>query len=77
MLLTATADDAAALVAAERVRLGVAQHDWAAVAPGLEITVSAGIGVCRGDESIEQLLTRADSALYVAKRDGRNCVRAA
>jgi diguanylate cyclase (GGDEF)-like protein len=77
MLLTATADDAAALVAAERVRLGVAQHDWAAVAPGLEITVSAGIGVCRGGESIEQLLTRADSALYVAKRDGRNCVRAA
>jgi len=77
MLLTATADDAAALVAAERVRRGVAQHDWAAVAPGLAITVSTGIGVCRGGESTEQLLTRVDAALYAAKRDGRNCVRAA
>ena len=76
MLLTATADDAGALVAAERVRRGVAQHDWAAVAPGLAVTVSVGIGVCRGNESIEQLLTRADVALYAAKRAGRNCVRA-
>jgi diguanylate cyclase len=77
MLLTATADDTGALIAAERVRRGVAQHEWAAVAPGLAVTVSAGIGVCRGGESIEQLLTRADSALYAAKRAGRNCVRAA
>jgi diguanylate cyclase len=77
MLLTATADDTGALIAAERVRRGVAQHEWAAVAPGLAVTVSAGIGVCRSGESIEQLLTRADSALYAAKRAGRNCVRAA
>jgi diguanylate cyclase (GGDEF)-like protein len=74
MLLTATTDDAAALAAAERVRRGVAGDDWAAVAPQLAITVSAGIGVCRGGESIEQLLQRADAALYRAKHDGRNRV---
>jgi len=59
------------------VRHGVARHDWAAVAPDLAITVSAGVAVCRSGESIEQLLTRTDGALYAAKRAGRNCVRAA
>mgnify|MGYP003630883129 CR=1 FL=1 len=29
----------------------------------------------RIDQSLEQTLARADSALYQAKADGRNCIR--
>jgi diguanylate cyclase (GGDEF)-like protein len=35
-------------------------------------TFSAGLALWAGDESAEQLTSRADSALYVAKRDGRD-----
>jgi diguanylate cyclase (GGDEF)-like protein len=77
MLLTATADEAAARVAAERVREGTVEHDWAAVAPGLKVTVSAGVALCQPGETAEQLLDRADQALYNAKREGRNRVNVA
>jgi len=43
--------------------------------PGLDLTVSAGVSVCSRDDTTEQLLDRADRALYAAKREGRNCVR--
>jgi PleD family two-component response regulator len=36
------------------------------------LTVSAGIGSWWRDEPLEMLLARADSALYEAKRNGRN-----
>ena len=41
----------------------------------LRITVSTGTATYRkGDAGIDALLKRADTALYVAKADGRNCV---
>lgn len=40
------------------------------------ITVSTGVAEYQLSETVPQLLTRADQALYKAKRDGRNCVRA-
>jgi diguanylate cyclase (GGDEF)-like protein len=74
-VLTATEDASSAHLAAERVRDGVARHDWGRVAADLQVTVSLGVAVCQPDESIEQLLARADAALYAAKRAGRDCVR--
>jgi diguanylate cyclase len=74
MLLTGTPDDEGALVATERVRLGIERQPWSEIAQGLALTVSAGVGVCRRGESIEQLLMRADAALYAAKHAGRNRV---
>ncbi len=41
--------------------------------PG-EQTCSAGIAVWDGAESIDELVARADSALYVAKAGGRDCL---
>jgi diguanylate cyclase (GGDEF)-like protein len=74
-VLTATEDESSAHLAAERVRDGVAKHDWSRLAPNLKVTVSLGVAVCRPDESVDQLLARADAALYAAKHAGRDCVR--
>lgn len=40
-------------------------------------TVSLGVAVYAGEEGVEELLQRADEALYVAKREGRNRLRMA
>jgi diguanylate cyclase len=61
-----------ALRCAERVREAVARHP---VDRDLQITVSAGVAEYRRGESIPELLTRADQAMYAAKRSGRNRVR--
>jgi diguanylate cyclase (GGDEF)-like protein len=67
--------------ATERMRAAIEAFDWSAVvpapAPGLKVTVSAGVACYRKGETIEQLLHRADTALYEAKRAGRNRVTAA
>jgi len=62
---------------AERVRKAV-YADAEGVAAGLPgVTVSIGLAVYAGEASIEDLLQRADKALYAAKREGRNRLRMA
>jgi diguanylate cyclase (GGDEF)-like protein len=74
-LLLAQAKLSTATVALERTRNRVLQHDWANIAPGLQLTVSAGIAEWQPGETLLQVLNRADAALREAKQDGRNCVR--
>jgi diguanylate cyclase (GGDEF)-like protein len=48
------------------------------VTPGLRATISVGVAeATANDESADNLLLRADAALYEAKNSGRNCVRIA
>ena len=62
---------------AERVRNAV-HADAEGEAAGLpKVTVSIGLAVYAGEASIEDLLQRADKALYTAKREGRNRLRLA
>ena len=61
-----------ALRCAERVRDSIASEP---VDGELSITVSAGVAEYRRGETITEFLTRADQALYAAKRSGRNRVR--
>jgi diguanylate cyclase (GGDEF)-like protein len=68
-------DPRSALAAADRVRLAVAKHPWASIAPGLLQTISIGVVICRADESLEDAIARVDLALYACKREGRNTVR--
>ncbi|CAN7203478.1 diguanylate cyclase [Pseudoduganella sp. LjRoot289] len=44
---------------------------------GLQLSISAGVAEHRIGESMNDLIARADAALYVAKRAGRNCSRKA
>jgi diguanylate cyclase (GGDEF)-like protein len=41
----------------------------------VHITVSAGIAEMHTDETLGQVVERADHHLYAAKRAGRNCIR--
>lgn len=60
----------------ERLRRAVASKSFTIGAPSLvPVTISAGIATLAGmDDTLEKLLKRADSALYRAKREGRNRV---
>ena len=46
-------------------------------APGLELTLSAGITALKSPETIEQTLERADALLYDAKHRCRKCMEVA
>lgn len=61
---------------ADRIRKTVAAKSFLA-APGQHLPITASVGVASlmaADESAENLLKRADQALYQAKRGGRNRV---
>ncbi len=71
MLLPAT-PLAHASGAVERVRAATAAAVWDGIAPGLSLSVSAGIAAYRPGDTMSNLIGRADAALYDAKRSGRN-----
>jgi diguanylate cyclase (GGDEF)-like protein len=72
MLILGATAPAAAHAALERLRAAVAARNWEEFAPGLHLTVSAGVAGFRRGETVSQLLSRADGALYEAKHAGRN-----
>eukprot|EP01133_Synstelium_polycarpum_P005091 gene5091-5911_t len=55
-----------------RLRQAAQAQDYWADDERIELTVSLGCSTLLAGESAESLLRRADSALYVAKREGRN-----
>jgi diguanylate cyclase (GGDEF)-like protein len=68
-------DGPAARAVADRVR--TALSSWPIAVDGGRLTVRASVGGAvhaDADESVDQLLERADRALYAAKRDGRDRV---
>ena len=61
----------AALESAERIRCAVAAQEDPEVG---RLTISLGVGVWQSQETEETLLRRTDTALYLAKKRGRNQV---
>ena len=76
VLLPGTSE-AGARVAAERVRRAIADHEFAlAAGPPLRKTVSVGLAFVPDahDTELDELVARADKAMYLAKSRGRNRV---
>ncbi|WP_055129861.1 GGDEF domain-containing protein [Pseudomonas mediterranea] len=71
ILLSNTSREAAATIG-ERLRYAAQLQDYFAAGARIELTVSLGCATLLPGESVESLLRRVDSALYVAKREGRN-----
>ncbi len=63
-----------ALVAGERIREVIAHTGFDSAGIEKKISVSIGIAEFFDGESVEQLIARADLALYSAKNGGRDCV---
>jgi diguanylate cyclase (GGDEF)-like protein len=65
-----------ALSAAEKLRGSLSNGTIFSGHNEIKITASFGVAQVRSDDqSVEDVLDRADSALYEAKHSGRNCVR--
>jgi two-component system cell cycle response regulator len=62
---------------AERMRLAIQNAVFRTVAGELAVTVSIGCASFKADDTYESLFNRADQALYRAKHNGRNQVKAA
>jgi diguanylate cyclase (GGDEF)-like protein len=76
LLLLPGADEDGAAQLADRVRLGLAARSIPSV-PGLRVTASFGVAEYAGETNTEQLVAAADSALYRAKRAGKDRVERA
>ena len=66
-----------ALTFAERLRQRVAEYNFADSGAPLYVTGSIGVATFPGEgiETVDQLIVRADDAMYRAKGEGRNKVR--
>jgi len=76
VLLPAT-DLNGALLIAEMIRCRIEVEQFDALQTGLQVTVSIGCAEISSSESLDELVARADRALYEAKHQGRNQTAAA
>lgn len=73
-VLAPDSNEEGALVLAERILTAFRMHRFTSLPPEMRVTTSIGLAadLARDDEVAKTLLARADEALYVAKRDGRD-----
>lgn len=77
LLMLANTDEAAALSAAEKLRLAVAELETVWEGTPIAVTLSFGVGSYRPGMSLDDSITDVDKALYRAKANGRNRCEAA
>ncbi|GAB2558902.1 GGDEF domain-containing protein [Rhodanobacter koreensis] len=75
-LLPATGQDAVREFA-ERVRVTIAETRLEHAGESIRFSLSLGVATLAGSESLDDAISRADSALYRSKTEGRNRVTAA
>ena len=59
------------------LRAIISELEWNAFSAGMSVTMSAGVTVLHANENSDNVLARADSALYAAKAQGRNRINTA
>lgn len=59
---------------AEKIRCSIEKNSLNIDNTELKITISLGVAICRGHESVETLIDQTDQALLKAKESGRNKV---
>lgn len=57
---------------AERIRLGIESKEFFVEGQAIRVTISGGIADHDKDESLTDLIKKADRKLYQAKKGGRN-----
>jgi len=77
MIAMPDTSEAAAMIAADRVRSLIAGTPVYVDGQALSITTSAGVAQVHKGETLRDVFVRADDALYKAKQAGRNKVIAA
>lgn len=65
----------AAMEIVDRLRAETGRIADMAAEPGLEVSVSAGVATATTATTLDEIVARADAALYTAKNDGRDLVR--
>lgn len=73
VLLSDTDIDGAKLLA-ERIRTSIEQHTLAYDMNAIKVTASLGVSSLCNEDTLESFISRADDAMYQAKRGGRNQV---
>jgi two-component system, cell cycle response regulator len=77
VLVLPDTDAGTAIAISEDARSRIERDPWDELAPGLRVTISAGVahdGPATAVADAEQLLLLADTLLYAAKQSGRNAV---
>lgn len=74
LIVSPETDREQVLKLAERLRTTIAATTFSTDAQDISITVSIGVAQLQDDDSIETVISRADAALYQAKKSGRNRV---
>jgi len=72
VLILSNTDSQAALLVAERIRVAISQLNCNDGSRTFGFTVSLGVAQLKHGEKGDSLFSRADSALYKAKKAGRN-----
>jgi len=77
LVFLSDADEKVALEVAERIRTAVDAVEVVHEDNTIRTSLSQGVALFNGTEEANQVIARADAALYTAKEEGRNCVRLA
>lgn len=72
ILLCPSSTAAGAKGLADNIRTAIASHTFKSATCSLNVTISIGVALVHSNESFQQALKRADTALYQAKSSGRN-----
>lgn len=73
LILLPETDGEGGRIVAEKIRSAVQEKPWKRSGKTVPVTITFGVATYRGGE-IDDVLVRADDALYAGKGSGRNCV---